>query len=191
MKPLTMTDVQELGDRRMAADEWPPQSKGELANALNRAHVELDATRERLAAAERDATFGAPVIVDAYKAALAAREAECVELRAALASHLVGPPDHERWCNGDGKQPCDCGAQEVWDEIPWVIEQRALLARPSGGYAALRARMEEAWRAGALYSMGGGNPSDGPPWGEEDDNRMVADIARLLPAPQAQGETPS
>lgn len=54
------------------------------------------------------------------------------------------------------------------------------LARPVGSVEVLRERLVLAWEAGYLRGCGGCNPTDGPPWDEDDCRNRDAAIARLL-----------
>lgn len=81
----TMSDEQERADRLMAADEWPPQSKGELANALTRAWAELDVACAHAAELQRRLDALPYESEGELVRLLAAREAEVWEARAALA----------------------------------------------------------------------------------------------------------
>lgn len=82
--------------------------------------------RERDEARERSAMD--QVYREEAEADLAASQASAARAREALADMIGSGEDHQRWCNGDGVVPCDCGGHEEYEALPHVIRARAILA---------------------------------------------------------------
>ena len=100
-----------------------------------------------------------------WRKALAASQAALARARGALAGVA---------CQSDGPT-CVC------ETCRRVRHAQSILSEQPDD-AALRAVCRESWRAGSLYSMGGCNPADGPPWDEQGDKRMESDVTRVLGA---------
>lgn len=118
---LTMADEQERAQRYDAS---------KVGEEVQRIWIaELDATRARLAEVERKLEQKASWLKP-YRdvsIALAAREAECAEMRAALEKRNQEANDLED----------PAGIRYSWHHTPEYL--RAILARPAGGNEALRA----------------------------------------------------
>lgn len=115
------------------------------------------------------------MVLSSLVARLAAREAECAELMNGMEEAWGLIANARVW--DDASTPDEwTHAAQTWRDNHW----HPALSRPSGDYAALRKMLVKAWEAGYLRGCGGCNPTDGPPWDEDDcRNRDVA-VARLL-----------
>ena len=207
---LTMTDEQERARRKRLASPRVLMN-GECfcsSCAAIAFKCELDATRARVAEVERERDHWQRVAEeeswpyewqvasalkderDKLRAALAAREAECAELRAALDGVAKG--DDELRIGGVTAwfQPKD---NTPWSGVPRaaVDAARAILSRPPGTNAALRAWGVKVWDAACESTQKVERAYNaGQMWLVTKEETRERDIARLLPpATQAQGES--
>lgn len=153
-RALTMTDEQEARERFLAMGG---------SGKFYRAWEEVDATRARVAELERDNALIASAVHKLSMAAAVA-EAECADLRAALTEAVGVCEDDLGW---------------EWSHDGGSVRLRAILSRPSGDYAALRAMM---FQTAQLVAADAEACADYRPT----DEALWRFVARLLPATQAQ-----
>lgn len=173
--------------------------------------TELERERDRALASAVSAALDHEKRCNAEDA-LAATQAERDALAAALYPLVIGclmadaNEDAPEFVNGEAERGRDalpkcgrcggCGALDGVEYVDVVIPEAVrcpdcegwgFLARPVGSVEVLRERLVLAWEAGYLRGCGGCNPTDGPPWDEDDCRNRDAAIARLL---EPRGDTP-